>query len=109
MNERDFIIWLNGYLEISGAKELGTVETGIIRDKLQSVFSKQTPNRQAIPFPIYPPNSSPMTLPTVGDWPSTTFITDDTNNRNAAAGTLFCASNSTTQPSGEPMVVWHSC
>jgi len=43
MNDHEFVHWLNGYLEVSGCKELGEKETAIVKEKLQSVFKKETP------------------------------------------------------------------
>lgn len=43
MNERDFCYWLQGYLEISGNKELSVDQVTIVQDHLKLVFTKQTP------------------------------------------------------------------
>jgi hypothetical protein len=45
MTEQQFIIWLHGYLEISGAKELGEKELQVIKDHLNEFFIKKTPER----------------------------------------------------------------
>ena len=43
MNDHEFVHWLNGYLEVSECKSLGEKETSIVKEKLQSVFKKETP------------------------------------------------------------------
>jgi hypothetical protein len=49
MTEKDFIIWLHGYLEISGAKNLGEKELQVIKDHLNTFFIKVTPDRDKQP------------------------------------------------------------
>lgn len=45
MTPRDFCYWLQGHLEISGARVLEEFEVQVIRDHLKLVFSKETPDR----------------------------------------------------------------
>jgi hypothetical protein len=47
MTEKDFVVWLHGYLEISGAKTLGEQELQVIKDHLNKFFIKVTPDRQS--------------------------------------------------------------
>ena len=42
MTDIEFVHWLNGYLEITKCKSVGTVETRVIKERLQSLFKKQT-------------------------------------------------------------------
>lgn len=51
MNERDFCYWLQGYMEISGNKELTAEQLKIVQDHLNLVFQKVTPVH-APPFTI---------------------------------------------------------
>lgn len=44
MNAQEFAFWLQGYLEMSGAKTLGEKEVQILKDHLALVFEKKTPN-----------------------------------------------------------------
>lgn len=44
MTERDFIYWLNGFLELSGAKALDERQVQIIKDHLKLVLKKETPS-----------------------------------------------------------------
>jgi hypothetical protein len=44
MTEQEFFHWLKGYLEVSACTSIGEVQTAIIKDKLQSVFVKETKN-----------------------------------------------------------------
>lgn len=43
MTERDFIYWLNGFLELSGATELDEKQVKCIKDHLKLVMKKETP------------------------------------------------------------------
>jgi len=45
MTERDFVYWLQGFMEISGAKELTPEQVQIINDHLKLVLNKVTANR----------------------------------------------------------------
>jgi hypothetical protein len=45
MNEREFVLWLHGFFEISEAKELSEKQVQIIKDHLNLFFKKQTPDR----------------------------------------------------------------
>ena len=45
MNERDFVYWLQGYLEVSGAKELDEAALQIVKDHLALVLTKRTSKR----------------------------------------------------------------
>jgi hypothetical protein len=47
MTEKDFVVWLHGYLEISGVKTLGEQELQVIKDHLNKFFIKVTPDRQS--------------------------------------------------------------
>lgn len=51
MNERDFIYWLNGFLELSGATTLDERQVQEIRNHISLVMQKQTP---FIPITITP-------------------------------------------------------
>ena len=42
MNERDFIYWLNGFLELSDAKELNEKQVIILREHIALVMTKVT-------------------------------------------------------------------
>lgn len=42
MTDQEFFHWLNGYIEVSACTSIGEVQTAIIKDKLQSVFVKET-------------------------------------------------------------------
>ena len=43
MTHEQFVVWLHGYLEISGAKTLGEKELTVIKDHLEKFFIKITP------------------------------------------------------------------
>ena len=45
MTPLELLIWLHGYLEISDPKTIGEKETQIIKDHLNQMFEKQTPDR----------------------------------------------------------------
>lgn len=46
MSEKEFVIWLHGFLEISGATSLNEKQLSIIKDHLNTFFIKVTPNRE---------------------------------------------------------------
>jgi len=45
MESRDFVFWLQGFFELSGATELTDKQVLIIQDHLALVFKKETPDR----------------------------------------------------------------
>ncbi len=45
MQPQDFCYWLQGFLEMSDAKTLDVKQLQVLRDHLNLVFNKQTPNR----------------------------------------------------------------
>jgi len=45
MTPRDFVYWLQGYMEIQNPKTLGEKQVAIIKDHLSLVFKKETPER----------------------------------------------------------------
>ena len=55
MTERDFIYWLQGYLEVSGTKKISAEQVQIIKDHLSLVLNKVTPiYDQSIVTPLGP-------------------------------------------------------
>jgi hypothetical protein len=48
MTEKDFILWLHGFFEISNATTLDENQVKIIKDHLGLFFQKVTPNRTAL-------------------------------------------------------------
>lgn len=46
MNEKQFVIWLHGFLEISEAKTLDERQLQIIKDHLNEFFVKVTPEQE---------------------------------------------------------------
>ena len=64
MTERDFVYWLQGYLEISGSNAITAEQLMIIKDHIKLVMTKVTPsytytsNKLAVEVsPIEWPNS----------------------------------------------------
>ena len=51
MNAQEFCYWLQGYMEISGGRELSESQIKIIRDHLDLVFTKVTPTYPFQPAP----------------------------------------------------------
>jgi hypothetical protein len=47
---RDFVYFLQGFLEISNASTLDAHEVDVIKDHLKLVFQKETPDRSVVPF-----------------------------------------------------------
>lgn len=52
MNERDFVYWLQGYLELSNSKTVGPEEVKIIKDHITLVLKKVTPSYPEISVPF---------------------------------------------------------
>lgn len=46
MNDEEFVHWLNGFFEITNCTEVGPEQTKIIKEKLQSMFIKETGKKQ---------------------------------------------------------------
>jgi hypothetical protein len=46
MTEKEFVIWLHGFLEISGVKTLDENQLQVIKDHLNVFFTKVTPDRK---------------------------------------------------------------
>jgi|688.fasta_scaffold209132_2 hypothetical protein len=46
MTEKEFVIWLHGFLEISESKTLAERQVQIIKDHLNEFFVKVTPERE---------------------------------------------------------------
>ena len=45
MNAEQFTMWLHGFFELSGAEELSKTQVSIIKDHLDLLFCKETPDR----------------------------------------------------------------
>jgi len=50
MSPQDFCYWLQGYLELAGANKVGPQQVQMIKDHLNLVFEKKTPNRTPSPW-----------------------------------------------------------
>ena len=48
MTEKDFILWLHGFFEISNAKTLDENQVTIIKNHLKLFFDKKTPDRSIL-------------------------------------------------------------
>ena len=48
MNSTEFTYWLQGFFEISDAKKLDEKQVQVIKDHLNLVFNKVTPNRDGL-------------------------------------------------------------
>lgn len=115
MTEKEFVIWLHGFLEISGAKTLDENQLQVIKDHLSTFFIKITPeikekeqkqynwslkiaeleklikDRQDKPYPVYPIMPQyPMvpTYPTVS--PDVIYCSDDTNKPPPKTPQTYC-------------------
>jgi hypothetical protein len=49
-----FVYWLNGFFELSEAKELSEKQVQIIKDHLKLVFEKVTPDYQSPKYQTFP-------------------------------------------------------
>ncbi len=73
MTPEQFVYWLQGFVEIREKQEVGLTERewDIIKDHLQTVFHKVTPNYQ--PY-IPTPGVMPLGTGTSPDWGNPTII-----------------------------------
>jgi hypothetical protein len=69
MTEKDFVVWLHGYLEISGAKTLGEQELQVIKDHLNKFFIKVTPDRQSQKNVLDKDRNNYPSWPDFPNWP----------------------------------------
>lgn len=58
MTSEQFVYWLQGYLELSGAKEFNEQQVQAIKDHIQLVMKKVTPNINPYPNVMYTPTTS---------------------------------------------------
>ena len=67
MTTKEFAYWLQGYFEISGAKELDERQVEVVKDHLALVFTKVTPDPGKHTNPLGPslPIIHPMTNPNI--------------------------------------------
>jgi hypothetical protein len=49
MTPEQFTYWLQGFIEVENPKTLNLRQTKIIKDHLELVFKKETPNRNSRP------------------------------------------------------------
>jgi hypothetical protein len=79
MTEKEFVIWLHGFLEISCVKTLDENQLQVIEDHLNVFFTKITPEQRKMltpeqrkmltpPPPLYPP----LNWPTISKVPGNT-------------------------------------
>lgn len=64
MSERDFIYWLQGFLELSEVKAMDEKQVQIVKDHLKLVMFKTTPDRtqQIKPQDLKVPNLGDFTI-----------------------------------------------
>lgn len=48
MTERDFVYWLNGFMELSGAASMDEEQVRVVREHLSLVLRKKTPSTVAV-------------------------------------------------------------
>lgn len=53
MTPEQFVYWLQGYFELSEAKELTPEQVQIVKDHLKLVFDKKTPDRTYLTDSVY--------------------------------------------------------
>lgn len=59
MSPRDFVYWLNGYLELSGSNTLTEAQVQTIKTHLALVFTQVTPVIDPL-YPNYPGTGEPF-------------------------------------------------
>ena len=65
MNSEQFTYWLNGFFELSGAKELNEQQVKIIKDHIALVIKKVTPQVDPLMPPFNPYNIGPYIPPSI--------------------------------------------
>lgn len=63
MTAEQFVYWLQGFMEVANPTQLTETQTRQIKDHLNLVFDKQTPDRTILPTDPYPRWSEPHTFP----------------------------------------------
>ena len=63
MTPEQFVYWLQGFMEVANPTTLDETQTQQIKDHLNLVFDKQTPDRNSVSYPGWNPHNppSPMT------------------------------------------------
>ncbi|SRR3990167_3048198 len=96
MNERDFLYWLQGFLEISGTKTLDENQIQIIKDHLNVVFEKITPDYKVLDRLPPPPQTPPVRIMKDGDTSSVKSVNktdldyDKIRNNYSKSSTRYC-------------------
>jgi hypothetical protein len=67
MTEKDFIYWLQGFFELSGAETLNKQQVKAIKEHMALVMKKVTPSTVQPPFPVTIPNIPYVPPTTTGD------------------------------------------
>jgi hypothetical protein len=62
MNEHDFVFWLNGFFELSGATSLKEEQVKVIKEHIALVLHKVTPSTVGTGTPLQQ-TSGPYTFP----------------------------------------------
>jgi hypothetical protein len=55
MEPRDFVYWLNGFFELTGAQELNEAQTKMVKEHLALVLTKTTPEFTSSVYPGWKP------------------------------------------------------
>ena len=108
MTAEQFVYWLQGFMEVANPDAIGKRETQVIKDHLQLVFNKQTPNRYpdvSIPF-VQPAN--PLYEPGKPYWeidPNHTIYCSPTELTTITTGTpqIICAVNESNAPASRSL------
>jgi glutaredoxin-related protein len=69
MTEKEFVIWLHGFLEISGVKTLDENQLQVIKDHLNVFFTKISPNREKYDL-LEEQREMRTPLPIYSNWPT---------------------------------------
>lgn len=90
MNEKEFINWLGGFLDAVGNDALTAEQTKKIKEKMETVVSKNSPVPYIPTYPEYPTYPVYPTYPSIGTkplpkplelWWQTTTTSNHTNTK----------------------------
>jgi hypothetical protein len=62
MNSRDFVYWLQGFFEISGASKISAEQAAVIQSHLNLVLTHETAPSVTVPSLFYPTTLDPRII-----------------------------------------------
>ena len=79
MTPEQFVYWLQGFMEVANPTTLDETQTQQIKDHLNLVFDKQTPDRNSVTYPGWNPQNPPSPMTGAPIWQEPHTIVEPTN------------------------------